>query len=117
MRKQHKFTVSAENAGRLDRSLALALPDYSRTFLQNLIKNGSVCVNAAVITQPRFAVTAGMDVAVTLAFCKRKVFRIAFAVFTLGDGFIVGVAAVNMGPAPSEVGCGVFIKTQGRRSP
>lgn len=66
MKKEHKFTISAETSGRLDRALALCLPDYSRTFLQNLIKNGSVCVNAAVITQPRFAVTAGMDVAVTL---------------------------------------------------
>lgn len=58
MKNVHKFT--ANDAGRLDRTLAVMLPDFSRTFLQNLIKNGAVCVDDQIITQPRFAVKAGM---------------------------------------------------------
>ena len=66
MKKTHNFTISAETAGRLDRALALVLPDYSRTFLQNIIKNEAVSVNGKTVAQPRFAVTSGMEVTVTL---------------------------------------------------
>lgn len=64
--KKHEFTVNDDAAGRLDRALALLLPDYSRTFLQNLIKNQAVQAGGKTVTQPRFAVTCGMKIAVDI---------------------------------------------------
>ena len=66
MKKEHKFTISAETSGRLDRALALCLPDFSRTCLQNLIKNGAVAVNSQTVVQPRFTVTAGMEISIDI---------------------------------------------------
>ena len=66
MKKRHNFTATADVSGRLDRALALLLPDYSRTYLQNLIKNGNVLVNGNVTSQPRFAVQSGMTLTVEI---------------------------------------------------
>lgn len=66
MKKRHNFTATADISGRLDRALALLLPDYSRTYLQNLIKNGNVLVNGNVTSQPRFAVQSGMTITVEI---------------------------------------------------
>ena len=66
MKKKHNFTVTDDSSGRLDRFLALILPDYSRTFLQNLIKSGQVSVAEKICTQPRFAVKTGMAVSVEI---------------------------------------------------
>lgn len=66
MKNVHNFTVDETASGRLDRVLALFLPDYSRTYLQNLIKNGAVSVDKTVITQPRFAVKKSMLVQITI---------------------------------------------------
>lgn len=60
MKNAHKFTATDSNTGRLDRALAHFLPDYSRTFLQNLIKDGAVSVDGTTVTQPRFPVKSGM---------------------------------------------------------
>lgn len=60
------LTTTNETSGRLDRALAILLPDYSRTFLQNLIKNGAVTVDGDTVTQPRFAVHTGMLLSVTI---------------------------------------------------
>ena len=51
---------------RLDRVLAELIPDSSRSFLQELIKNGKVQVNGKPVTLPRFAVKAQMCVSVML---------------------------------------------------
>jgi len=66
MKNVHNFTVDETASGRLDRVLALFLPDYSRTYLQNLIKNGAVSVDKTVISQPRFAVKKSMLVQITI---------------------------------------------------
>lgn len=66
MKNVHKFTVNENSSGRLDRALALFLPDFSRTFLQNLIKNGAVTVDGNTVIQPRFAVKMPMELAITI---------------------------------------------------
>lgn len=45
-----------EHGERLDRYLAFKFKDYSRTFFQRLIKNGSIRFNGAVITFPKTSV-------------------------------------------------------------
>ena len=57
MKKNHEIT--AGQSGRMDRIIADALPDYSRTFLQNLIKSGAVSVAGEVVIQPRFSIKSG----------------------------------------------------------
>ena len=65
-RKMHEFKVTAENSGRLDRALAILLPDYSRTFLQNLIKHEAVQVDGKTVTQARFQVVNGMKISIEI---------------------------------------------------
>ena len=44
--KLYRFTINLEDIGkRLDRYLAENLPDYSRNYIQNLIKEGRVTIN------------------------------------------------------------------------
>ncbi len=62
----HEFKVTAENSGRLDRALAILLPDYSRTFLQNLIKHEAVQVDGKTVTQARFQVVNGMNISIEI---------------------------------------------------
>lgn len=66
--KQNNLTIPAELAGeRLDRALALLLPECSRSVIQKLIKGGMVDIAGFSGTvPPRLAVTAGMQIAVTL---------------------------------------------------
>lgn len=66
MKKKHNFTVKEDLTGRIDRALAALLPDYSRTFLQNLIKSGAVSVNGSICDQPRFTLKNGMSVSVEI---------------------------------------------------
>ena len=66
MKNKHKFQVNEAASGRLDRALALFLPDYSRTFLQNLIKENAVLIDGVVVTQPRFAVKPPMILQITI---------------------------------------------------
>ncbi|MBE6356517.1 MAG: RluA family pseudouridine synthase [Lentisphaerae bacterium] len=64
--KTHNFTITPDTAGRLDRAVALLIPDCSRTFLQNLIKNGAVSVAGTTVIQPRFAVKSGDKITVSI---------------------------------------------------
>lgn len=67
MKNIREFTISPEHAGcRLDRVLAELIPDSSRTFLQSLIKNGSVTLDGRTVTVPRNAVQGGMSMRVEL---------------------------------------------------
>lgn len=61
-----EFSITDSQSGRLDRALAMLMPDYSRTFLQNLIKNGDISVNDTAICQPRFAVKSGMNIRIAI---------------------------------------------------
>lgn len=65
MKNVHEF-INNTDAERLDRALAILLPDFSRTFLQNLIKNGAVSVDGQSITQTRFAVKSGMKLKIEI---------------------------------------------------
>ena len=49
---------------------------------------------------------------VTLALGERIVFRVAFAVFGLGDRFVMGVAAVNINIPPAHVSSGIVVDMQ-----
>lgn len=71
MKKFREFTIPPEHAGfRLDRSLAALIPDSSRTYLQNLIKNGVVALNGKPATVPRSCVQPGM--VMTVEFPEEK---------------------------------------------
>lgn len=48
-----------ENQPRLDRFLAVSFPDYSRTYLQGLVRTGCVTVNGKKITCVRTSLLAG----------------------------------------------------------
>ncbi|MBE6390119.1 MAG: RluA family pseudouridine synthase [Lentisphaerae bacterium] len=65
MKKKHEFT--AGQTGRLDKIIAENLPDYSRTFLQNIIKSGAVTVNGSIVTQPRLTVKSGDVITLEIA--------------------------------------------------
>jgi len=54
-------SVAAE-AGRLDRALASAFPDISRTRLQALIAEGAVAVEGKTVTEARHKVTVGSTI-------------------------------------------------------
>lgn len=103
-----KFILNDSHAGRLDRVLATLLPDYSRTFLQNLIKNGDVCVENTPVTQPRFAVKSGMSI--TLAIPITETFQeitaepFKFDILYEDDHFLVidKPAGVVVHPAPGN---------------
>ena len=60
------LTVSAATAGRLDRALAAALPDLSRSRLQQIIRAGGVTVTGAPVTDPAAKVAAGAALVVAV---------------------------------------------------
>ncbi len=61
------FLVPSERAGqRLDGFLAERFPDLSRTRCQQLVKNGRVQVNGAVIFKPSFVLQGGENIVVAL---------------------------------------------------
>jgi len=62
-----KLQIEPEHAGeRLDRVLAMVLPDCSRSYLQKLIKNGSVRCGDSVCTAQRTAVKTGDEITVEI---------------------------------------------------
>ncbi|MDJ1158224.1 RluA family pseudouridine synthase [Chelatococcus sp. SYSU_G07232] len=61
-----RFVVAADQAGRLDRMLAAAAAELSRSRLQQLIKAGHVTLDGQTVTNAKHKVTAGMQVALTL---------------------------------------------------
>lgn len=61
---QHTITIPAELFGmRLDQALAKLLPDYSRTQIQEWIKNGSILRNGQTLTT-RMAVSGGETITI-----------------------------------------------------
>jgi 23S rRNA pseudouridine1911/1915/1917 synthase len=58
------FTLSNLSAGRLDRALAAALPELSRSQLQRLIEGGQVTVTGRAVTKPGFRLSGGEQVTV-----------------------------------------------------
>ena len=65
--KKLKLTASETDAGqRLDRWLSVAQPDYSRAYLQKLIKTGKVAVNGKVVTVPRTPVPCPAEISVEI---------------------------------------------------
>ncbi|ALA16554.1 MULTISPECIES: RluA family pseudouridine synthase [unclassified Chelatococcus] len=61
------LTAEAQDAGvRLDRALALRLPDLSRSRIQQLIKDGHVTVGGTAETNASRKLAAGLPVAVTV---------------------------------------------------
>jgi 23S rRNA pseudouridine1911/1915/1917 synthase len=63
----HTLTVSQGNSQfRLDKFLALAMPDMSRSRLQSLIKEGNVCVNGKSITDASYRVKQDESYTVTI---------------------------------------------------
>jgi len=63
---QFKFTYSAAAAQRLDRYLVECLPKYSRSRLQQLIKNGNVLVEGEIILKTGYRLDNGMVIEVRL---------------------------------------------------
>ena len=62
-----EFTASGEHHNqRLDRVLSTLVPDSSRSFLQELIKNGKISVNGKTVELPRFAVKEGMALSIQM---------------------------------------------------
>ena len=62
MSELRKLTVDPEHQGlRLDKYLALLLPDYSRAWLQKLIKDGKICLSGKPCLVPRTEVRAGEE--------------------------------------------------------
>ena len=67
------FTTGENHSGsRLDRCLAELMPDYSRTMLANLIKDGHISVDGTVVNVPRFAVRSGMRLQLELPEAKSE---------------------------------------------
>jgi len=56
-------TFAPEHDGmRLDRAVAAAYPEHSRSFVAKLIDDGRVSVDGKVVTKPSLRVSAGQDV-------------------------------------------------------
>lgn len=57
---EYTITIPATLAGmRLDQALSSLLPDFSRTQIQEWIKNSNVFINQTPITKPRYSVSEG----------------------------------------------------------
>ncbi len=54
-----KAIKAEENGQRLDKYLCAYFPDYSRTWLQKLIKDGNIRVNGTQVFKPHFQLSAG----------------------------------------------------------
>src|ERR1043166_7291569 len=56
-------TFTPEHDGmRLDRALAAAYPEHSRSFVARLIEDGHVVVDGKVVTNPSLRIAAGQEV-------------------------------------------------------
>jgi 23S rRNA pseudouridine1911/1915/1917 synthase len=63
---KHQFTILEAQAGRLDKALALALPDISRSTLQRLLKEERIKVDGRVGMLASFKVKGGEKIEVTV---------------------------------------------------
>ncbi len=69
------FQIGPNPPPRLDKALGRDVPPdaaLSRSRLAKLIADGAVCVNSAVITDPRFRITEGAQVSVTVAMAEES---------------------------------------------
>ena len=67
-----KLTTEARHLGlRLDRYLAIEIKEYSRVFLQNLIRDGFVKINNEVCTLPRMALKDALEISVEIPETKK----------------------------------------------
>ena len=57
----HQFSVDDPSAGRLDKFLVACLPDYSRSRLQDLIRDGNVLVNGKTAHKSGQMLECGMQ--------------------------------------------------------
>lgn len=65
MTETHKeFQVSNKGADRLDKFLVQCMPDFSRSRIQGLIKDGQVGVDGQTVTKTGFQLETGMQVSV-----------------------------------------------------
>ncbi|NPA93939.1 MAG: RluA family pseudouridine synthase [Thermodesulfobacteria bacterium] len=65
--QHHRFhTESGLSGTRLDKFLALKVPDVSRTRLKELILAGNVSVNGQVCTQPKTKIKANQEICLTI---------------------------------------------------
>ena len=62
----HQFSVDGPSAGRLDKFLVACLPDFSRSRLQDLIRDGNVLVNGKAAHKSGQTLECGMRVEVYL---------------------------------------------------
>ncbi len=60
------FTVAANTECRLDKFLVECLPDYSRSRLQNLIKDGRVSVDDQPVTKTGYSLEPGQQVGINI---------------------------------------------------
>jgi 23S rRNA pseudouridine1911/1915/1917 synthase len=60
------FNYDEDNPNRLDKYLRSSLPDFSRSRLQNLIKNGNVQVNGEIIFKTGYSLERGMEVEIQI---------------------------------------------------
>jgi 23S rRNA pseudouridine1911/1915/1917 synthase len=106
------FTVENVSRERLDHYLMSVLPDYSRSYLQQCIKEEHVLVDGVIVTKPRFLVGAGNQLAITFRASDDhrdiKPEKVDFQVIDVQEDFIVinkpaglmvhGSATADMGP-------------------
>lgn len=64
--KTRSFEVKSSESDRIDKFLAQKLPEFSRSRLQSLIRDGAVSANREVVKKTGYLVEAGMFVAVEL---------------------------------------------------
>ena len=57
----HHHVIAGTDGDRLDRMLAAALPDHSRTRIKNLIENGQLTSAGGTITDPSYRVKSGEE--------------------------------------------------------
>ena len=61
-----EFRVKSGESDRIDKFLALELTDFSRSRLQSLIRDGTVCANHEVVKKTGFLVEEGMLISIDL---------------------------------------------------
>jgi 23S rRNA pseudouridine1911/1915/1917 synthase len=93
MPKQNKqIFIAGHNAGRLDSFLTDNIEGYPRSFIQNLIKKGGVCVNGK-IRKPSWPLTEGEEVEVIWPQKETEINLKDLIIFDSKDFFIVNKPA------------------------
>jgi len=86
-------SIPSDRVGfRLDRLLFAQFPDYSRTYFQDLIQNGFVCVNGKKVTKSGYKVQIGDRIDIQIPPLKEYDLRpvdVEFEIVDQNDDFIV----------------------------